>query len=52
VKEAGLVAMMANVPTTDTGQVSILDFTGLSAALKKAGHVAFIGSPVHSGRNS
>lgn len=50
--EAGLVAMVGNALTTDTGQVSVWDLSGLSAALDEAGHVVFIGSPVHSGRNS
>ena len=44
--ETGLVAMVDNVLTTDRGQVSILDLSGLSAALEKAGHVVFTGSPV------
>lgn len=44
--ETGLVAMVDNVLTTDRGQVSILDLPSLSAALEKAGHVVFVGSPV------
>lgn len=50
--ETGLVAMVDNILTTDMGQVSIRDLSGLSAALDKAGQVVFIGSPGHSGRNS
>lgn len=50
--ETGPVTMVDDVLTTDMGQVSVLDLSGLSAAPDKAGHVAFIGSPVHSGRNS
>lgn len=47
--ETGLVAMVDNVLTTDVGQASVLDVSGLSAALEK-GRVVFIGSPIHSGR--
>lgn len=48
--ETGLVAMVDNVLTTDTGQVFLLDLSSLSAALDKVGGVVLIGSPIHSGR--